>query len=121
MMVGKVDVLGRALLALTIHSPRRKSQTQVDVWIDTGFNGELVLPRKLIEEVNLPLSGTVKAILADGAEVALNTYICELDWFGETRQFEVVSNEGEFPLLGVGLLLGRDLKISYRMGELEIK
>jgi hypothetical protein len=61
-----------------------------------------------------------KAVLADGSQVALETYKCEIDWFGATRYLEVVANDGEYPLLGVGLLLGHDLQISYRSGRIAI-
>jgi predicted aspartyl protease len=81
----------------------------------------LVLPQQQIEDLTLPESGTVKAILADGSEVTLKRYVCLIDWFGEERDLEVVANEGEYPLLGVGLLLGHDLRISYRSGEIAIE
>ncbi len=91
------------------------------MWIDTGFNGDLVLPQEEISNLGLPQSGTVKAILADGSEVALQRYICLIDWFGNERDLEVVANDGEYPLLGVGLLVGHDLHISYRSGEITIE
>jgi predicted aspartyl protease len=80
-----------------------------------------VLPQRQIEDLALWESGTVKAILADGSEVALKKYVCLIEWFGEERDLEVVANEGEYPLLGVGLLLGHDLRISYRSGEIVIE
>jgi len=79
-----------------------------------------VLPQQQIDDLALLHSGTVKAILADGSEVTLKTYACLMDWFGELRRLEVVANAGEYPLLGVGLLWGHDLSISYRTGEIEI-
>ena len=80
-----------------------------------------MLPQEQIETLGLEQSGTVKAILADGSEVALMTYACELEWFGERCHLEVVANNGEFPLLGTGLLLGHELRINYRTSELTIK
>ena len=44
-----------------------------------------------------------------------------VDWFGETRELEVVGNDGEYPLLGVGLLVGRDLHISHQSGKVTIE
>ena len=93
----------------------------IQVWIDTGFNGDLVLPQHLIDDLSLRPSGTLKALLADGSEVALRRYTCIVDWFGETRELEVVGNDGEYPLLGVGLLVGRDLHISYQSGAVTIE
>jgi hypothetical protein len=37
------------------------------------------------------------------------------------RDLEVIANDGEYPLLGVGLLLGHDLHISYRSGNITIE
>ena len=120
-MNGHVDSYGRALVTVSIRPSDVAAAHDVQVWIDTGFNGDLVLPQQQIDDLELPDSGTVKAILADGSEVALQRYICQIDWFGEQRELEVVANEGEYPLLGVGLLLGHDLHISYRSGDITIE
>jgi len=69
----------------------------------------------------LPMPSTLKAILADGSEVALQRYVCRIDWFDEERELEVVANDGDYPLLGVGLLVEHDLYISYRSGQITIE
>lgn len=119
-MNGHVDRYGRALVSVFVRPSDVAAAHEVEVWIDTGFNGELVLPRQLIDDLALPQSGTVKATLADGSEVALRRYACLIDWFGEERNLEVIANDGDYPLLGVGLLLGHDLHIRYRSGEITI-
>ena len=48
-------------------------------------------------------------------------FLEKIEWFGEMRELEVVANSGSFPLLGVGLLFGHDLKISYRSGVVELE
>lgn len=120
-MNGHVDSTGRALVTVSVRPSGAATIRELSVWIDTGFNGDLVLPQQQIDDLVLPHSGTVKAILADGSEVALKTYACLINWFGEQRDLEVVANDGEYPLLGVGLLLGHDLHISYRSGEITIE
>jgi len=112
---------GRALATISVRPSNAATAHEIQVWIDTGFTGDLVLPQQHIDGLALPQSGTVKAILADGSQVALKTYTCLIDWFREERHLEVVANEGEYPLLGVGLLLGLDLRISYRSGEITIE
>ncbi len=120
-MNGHVDNDGRALVTVSVRPPDVAASHEVEAWIDTGFNGDLVLPQQQIDDLRLPPSGTVKAILADGSEVALRRYACLIDWFGEKRDLEVVANDGEFPLLGVGLLAGYDLHISYRSRKITIE
>ena len=120
-MNGHVDGYGRALVTVTVRPSDVASRHEIQAWIDTGFNGDLVLPQQQIDDLALPQSGTVKAILADGSVVALKRYVCQIDWFNEQRDLEVVSNDGEYPLLGVGLLAGHDLHISYRTGTITIE
>ena len=119
-MNGHVDELGRALVTVSVLGSPTARARSIQAWIDTGFNGDLVLPQAQIDDLGLSHSGTVKAVLADGSQVTLKTYTCLIDWFGEQRTLEVVANEGEFPLLGIGLLFGHDLHISYRSGDVTI-
>lgn len=119
-MKGTVDALGRALVSLSIRVERVEQAYEVDAWVDTAFDGELVMPRRLIEDAALPQSAAIEARLADGASVTLETYSCVLDWFDAAVAVEVIANEGEFPLLGTGLLKGRRLVIDYRTGGVEI-
>jgi hypothetical protein len=37
-----------------------------------------------------------------------------VDWFGEWHPVEVIANDSEYPLLGVGLLIGHRLAIDYQ-------
>src|SRR5437588_1184215 len=108
-MNGTVDGSGRALLRIRIQHPVSAAETEIDAWVDTGFTGELVIPHQQVMSLNLPLGPAVRAGLADGSEVDLDTYTCHLDWLGQQKRIEVVANQGQSPLLGVGLLLDHRL------------
>jgi len=113
-MNGRVDSAGRALLNIELRPSRDAAGRFVVAWIDTGFTGDLVLPQFIIDELALALTGTVSAVLADGSPVVMKTYECFVPWFDDLRRLEVVANRGECPLLGVGLMLDRELSIDYR-------
>jgi clan AA aspartic protease len=113
-MTGNVDGSGRALVRIRLKNPTDRAEAELDAWIDTGFTGELVLPQETVTSLGLPLGPSVTARLADGSDIQLDTHTCHLDWFDEWRRIEVVANQGHYPLLGVGLLLDRDLRIDYR-------
>ena len=119
-MNGLIDAYGRALLAIKIRRDKLQEPTPIEVWIDTGFNGDLVLPRPQIDRLGLQKSGSVDAILADGSPIEVHTYTCLIDWFGREQRLEVVANDGEYALLGVGLLLGLELRANYRTLELTL-
>lgn len=112
-MKGIVDEAGRAILEIQLRSNSSHPFRTISVWIDTGFTGDLVLPQKTIDELGLKPSGTVDGILADGSQTVLTTYHCEIDWFGRIRNLEVIANSGTTPLLGVGLLLAKELVVDY--------
>lgn len=86
----------------------------MEAWIDTGFTGELVVPKEMVDSLGLPFGPLVTARLADGTDVQLDTYTCLLVWLGKWQRIEVVANQGQHPLLGVGLLLDHDLRIDYK-------
>jgi predicted aspartyl protease len=49
-MIGKVDALGRALLDLQVSPDINQEPTAITAWVDTAFNGELVVPRSIINK-----------------------------------------------------------------------
>jgi clan AA aspartic protease len=113
-MNGRVDSAGRALVAVNLSSDANSPSVGIEAWIDTGFTGDLVLPQFLIDDLALPLTGTAKAVLADGSQIVMRTHCCYIRWFDEIKRLEVVVNEGSQALLGIGLLLAHDLRINYR-------
>jgi predicted aspartyl protease len=108
-----VDNSGRALLRIRLRNPVSATEFELDAWIDTGFTGELVVPLRQVVQFNLPLGSAIRGGLADGSEVELHTYTCLLDWFGQWKPIEDIANDGQFPLLGVGLLLDHVLCVDY--------
>lgn len=112
-MNGFVDDKLRALISVPMAATRDRDRTHLYVWVDTAFNGGLVIPRKHIESLELVKESTAEAILADGKMVELETYACFFEWFGATYETQIVANDGEYPLLGTMLLSGRKLEIDY--------
>jgi clan AA aspartic protease len=119
-MNGEVDKAGRALIVLRLRPSADAGATPLAAWVDTAFTGEIVIPRETIRSLGLRQSAAVMAGLADGTHVVLETYSCFVEWFGHERMVEVVEGDGQFPLLGVGLLQERRLEIDYRSRTLAI-
>jgi clan AA aspartic protease len=119
-MTGWVDAAGRSLVAIRVKPSDHSLPTQLESWIDTGFTGELVLSQSTIAALSLPQSGTAQAQLADGSIILMNTYSCLLEWFGSLKQV-VVGNDGDFPLLGVGLLRGHKLTVDYPLETVAVE
>ena len=119
-MIGTVDDRGRALLEIEVRQVRDSKGARVTAWIDTAFDGHLVFPISLIEQLDLESLADTEAILADGSKVIMETFVCYLDWFGERMPLQVAANAGGLPLLGVGLLQGRVLHVDYAKKQLTL-
>jgi predicted aspartyl protease len=74
----------------------------------------------VIDDLQLEITGSIDGVLADGSGIELSTYHCELEWFGKLRALEVIANSGQTPLLGVGLLLAKELRVDYSNLELTL-
>ena len=68
-MRGEVDEAGRALLTLRVRPVSASDPVELVVWVDTAFDGELVIPFDAIHDMELPQSAAVQATLADGTSV----------------------------------------------------
>ena len=110
-MDGRVDGSGRALIKICLVLD--DEPTPFEVWIDTGFTGQLLMPRDQIERLGLCKASGTHARLADGSVAFLETFEATLDWFGERTAIEVIEGQGELPLLGVIPLLGCRLVVDY--------
>lgn len=119
-MKGYVDASLRALIDVSVSASKAGARQSLQVWIDTAFNGGLVIPRQQIEQLGLKQGSTTQAILADGNTVDLETYTCYLDWFGQVHRTQVVANDGQTPLLGTMLLDQRQLSIDYAQKTLSL-
>lgn len=119
-MNGSVDDRNRALISISVGRQLNGPFEDVVAWIDTAFDGHLVFSTNLIRQLGLEPLVETEAILADGSRVALETFICFIDWFGQRIPIQVIANEGKFPLLGTELLANRNLRISYVNKELHL-
>ena len=119
-LTGRVDGQLRALLPISLAASRDAVRHDIEAWVDTAFNGGLVLPLSMVGQLGLPHEASTDAVLADGRAVVLELFGCFLDWFGGTYQTQVVAGDAAHPLLGTQLLVGRRLLIDYAAETVEL-
>ncbi len=119
-MKGHVDERRRALIDISIRPASDSPAKTILAWIDTAFDGDLVLPTSVIKDLGLESLRDVIAVLADGKQVTLKTYLCYVDWFGELKPLQVIANEGQMPLVGTELLDGHLLQVDYRQDSVSL-
>lgn len=119
-MTGRVDGDGRALVRVPAGATAGGPRTEVEAWVDTAFTGGLTMPRAVAAGLGLAAGASIDAVLADGSQVALDSFVCHLDWFGGTYRVQAVATDAAYPLLGTQLLAGRRLVIDYAAGTVEL-
>ena len=90
-------------LPLTVHI--RKRQETIEALLDTGFDGEIVIPPHLITN-GVPPGSYVRWTLADGSPVLAPAYlgIVKIGEFGNAGTFAtVISVLGDVPIIGRAL------------------
>jgi clan AA aspartic protease len=96
------------------------SEDPIDVLVDTGFNGELMLKKKKIEELSLPSIGDDEYMTASGDIVPTTIHIGFIKWFGRTRKIAVLATTGKAKLIGLELLHFYRLELARSQNRLVI-
>ena len=114
MMSGSVSQNLEALTALDIEDGNGASHS-LEVVLDTGFTGYLVLPQGLIRQLGLKYSGRRSIIVASGEQSAVDAYTAIVFWHGRRRNVIVLESSSE-SLLGMSLLAGSMITLNVQAG-----
>lgn len=64
-----VDQENRAMVEIQVASHARSKRHAIPAWIDTAFDGYLVMPKSEIERMSLGVLADTDAVLAYGATI----------------------------------------------------
>ena len=93
-----------AIVEVSLQGPD-ELRADIDATIDTGFAGQLALPRFVIDQFGLRFELSSHAQLADGSVIAVDYFRGTIAWDGESREVQILSAETD-PLIGTALLSG---------------
>ena len=115
MMRGYVNRDLEPVVAIEIEDREGDFQS-LEAVLDTGFTGDLALPYRTIECLDLTYRGQADDwTLATGDEATMDEYDGVVSWHGQSRRVTVLETGGE-PLLGTSLLSGSKIFIDMRTG-----
>ena len=109
MIEGVVNAAYEAVVTLSLRGQAGEAR-EIEVVIDTGYNGFLSLPLALAAELGLPLVGPSQATLANGAVETFNVHDVIVLWDGMPRDIEADA-VGPTPLAGMALLDSHSLYV----------
>jgi clan AA aspartic protease len=119
MLKGRVNRYGEPVISIQLILRNRPARlTGV---IDTGFNGYLSVPRRLLRRSKWLAIGTEKFEIATGALVEQEIYLGEAIFDGRRGPVYAVSTEAQDILIGTKLLRGKTLTVNFRTKRVTIK
>lgn len=114
MIRGVVNARYEAVVVLTVHGSGGLLR-EIEAIIDTGFSGDLTLPRSVIASLGLRWREHQRVILANGAEDFCDVYDTTVTWDGQPQRILVEEAETS-PLLGMRLLSGYAVRVEVLPG-----
>lgn len=114
MIVGAMNTQREAIVRLVVLGPGGR-ETQIEAVLDTGYTGSLTLPAAVVSALDLPFRGRGSVVLGDGSESEFDIHEAIVTWAGERRLTAIDVAETD-PLLGIGLLLGKELTVQVIAG-----
>ena len=84
---------------LTVAVAGRKSIEQVEVVLDSGFNGDISVPKDIAVKLGLELTDIIKYELADGSIIDDLVFISRLLWEGKWHRTMITLTDSEEGLL----------------------
>ena len=107
MIIGKIVNNQEAVIEVEVTGVEHRQK--IEVAVDTGFTGELMLPGDLIDALGFPRIGELPIIFGDGSWVTLDLYLGIVVWHTEKRVVQVLRTDDGKALVGMSLLYGNRL------------
>ncbi len=98
------------------------STHSVPAVIDTGFNGQVSLSRRGVNELNLHFTheGTIAIELASGTVIEESVYSGTIRFDGQEFVAEIILTDAEDSFVGTGLLSGKVLLMNFATREVTV-
>ena len=76
---------------------------KIQLLLDTGFNGHIMLPASIINELALDQIGVSDYLTASGDDRLTKVYIAKIEFFDEKIEVPILSTDADFALAGMEL------------------
>lgn len=113
MILGRVNAGREAIVQIVVLNENKQTKV-VNGVIDTGYTGDLMLPKSIIEVLELSLRGVQEATLGNDSTALFEIYTGSVIWDGEIREVEINASEVS-ALIGMGLIENFKLEIEGRL------
>ena len=89
--------------------------------VDTGYNGEVILPEREVQKMGLEFLGTIDSELANGQIVEIDLFRGRINWFNKIQEVAIGASQSDDILLGTLLLANCNLNVNFKQGSVGIE
>jgi len=93
---------------------------RLEAVVDTGFNGHILLPQRVIRDLGLMMIATRQHMTAGGEVSENSVFEAQIIWLGKKRTVSVIAGSTDLTLIGMGLLHNARVVLEPSKGILEI-
>ena len=86
---------------------------QIDCVLDTGFYGNLLLPREFVRENSMRITGTENVVMIEDNSIEISTAKADVRWLGDNFSINILVSEAGECLIGTEMLIDTILEIDY--------
>ncbi len=119
MLQGRVNRYGEPVVSIQLIL--RNRPVRFLAVIDTGFNGYLSVPRRLVNRGQWANIGTEEFEVATGDVVEQGVYLGEVIFDGQRTPVSTVGTESHDILIGTKLLRDKILLVNFRIKRVTVK
>jgi clan AA aspartic protease len=119
MLKGQVNRHGEPVISIQL--VLRNRPANFTAVIDTGFNGYLSVPRRLLVRSKWLAIGTEKFEIATGALVEQEIYLGDAIFDGQRGPVYSVATEAKDILIGTKLLRGKTLVVNFQTKQVSVR
>ena len=119
MLKGRVNRYGEPVISIQLILRNRLAN--LTAVIDTGFNGYLNVPRRLLRQSKLLANGTEKFEIATGALVEQEIYLGQVIFDGQRSPVYTVATEAQDILIGTKVLRRKTLVVNFRTKQVTVR
>jgi clan AA aspartic protease len=119
MLKGRVNRHGEPVIPIQLILRNRPAN--LTAVIDTGFNGYLSVPRRLLVRSKWLAIGTEKFEIATGALVEQEIYLGEIVFDRQRGPVYTVMTDAQDILIGTKLLRGKTLVVNFRTRHVTVR
>ena len=115
MILGNVNAAREAVVQIVVLNENKQTRL-ISAVVDTGYTGDLMLPRNVAESLQLSLREVQEATLGNNTVAEFELYSGLVIWDGKIKRIEMNASQ-DSALVGMGLIDGFKLEIEGKLGD----